>query len=125
MDPISTAGVAVKDGRYFIARRKPGTSIGESWEFPGGKTEEGETPEEGLKREYQEEFEVGITVKEQLCRGEFFNRGRRYILMAYYIEFTGGTMFLREHQETRWATLSEMKDLQFAESDRIILKALG
>lgn len=62
MQRISTAGIARRGSKYLLALRKPGTSIGESWEFPGGKARFGEPPEEALKREFFEEFQIHILV---------------------------------------------------------------
>jgi len=123
MASISTAGVARKEGKFFIAQRKPGSSIGERWEFPGGKAETGETPEAALKREYLEEFSVEIDVGELIAAGEFSNKGREYRLLAYYVDLKGEPEPV-EHQKTRWATLEELDHLDFPESDSIIVGAL-
>lgn len=123
MTLISTAGIACRAGKYFVARRKPGTSIGERWEFPGGKAEEGESPEEALKREYLEEFSVAVTVGRLITTGVFINKGREYKLLAYSVDFQGVPDPV-EHQEVRWATLQELRGLDFPESDSIIVDAL-
>ncbi len=117
---VSAAGIALKEGKVFVALRKPGTTIGESWEFPGGKAEPGETPEETLKREYIEEFSTEIEVGEKLCEGSFHNGDKRYRLVGYRIFFTGGTPVLKEHSESRWIRINELPDLSMAASDRQI-----
>ena len=73
---ISTAAIAVKGDKFLLALRNPGTSIGESWEFPGGKTEEGENPREALIRELSEELGIEITVGKRICSGAFTNNER-------------------------------------------------
>jgi len=123
VDFISTAGVAVRENKYFIARRKPGTSIGRTWEFPGGKAKEGEKPESALEREFYEELGLKITIGKFICSGEFRNKGKKYKLFAYFIDFDGNPRLL-EHDECRWASLEEMKALEFPESDKIIIKTL-
>ena len=123
MHRISTSGIARSKGRYFVALRKPGTSIGERWEFPGGKVKPGETPEQGLKREFQEEFNVPIRVGTRICEGEFTNKGTRYTLYAYAVEMEGVPEPV-EHQECRWVSPEEIRFLDFPESDKIVLKAL-
>jgi len=122
---ISTAGVAEKRGKYFIALRKPGTSIGESWEFPGGKNRSGETPEETLIREYYEEFNVRISVGERLFTGRFDNKGTVYEFVVYSIEFLTENFKLTEHQEIKWSTLEMCSNLPMAESDKSILNYLN
>jgi 8-oxo-dGTP diphosphatase len=121
---ISTAGVAQKNGRYLVALRKPGSSIGESWEFPGGKLDGGETPEEALVREFREEFSVEITVGDLVCTGTFTNRSTEYRLRAYRVRVLSEGFRLIEHQKIRWCTVNELRDLPMAASDRIILRCL-
>jgi len=118
---ISVAGVAERDGKYLVALRKPGTSIGERWEFPGGKLESGETPEDALIREYIEELGVSITVNERLCEGEFSNGQKDYHLIAYKIEITDDNFTTPEHQKIIWADLTELGRLDFPASDMIIV----
>lgn len=116
--------MAEKDGRFLIALRKPGTSIGVKWEFPGGKLEEGESPEAALIREYDEELSVGISVGEKLCEGAFSNGMKRYKLVAYRIELKSEDFSLPEHQEVKWADAGELGSLDFPSSDKIIVDYL-
>jgi 8-oxo-dGTP diphosphatase len=62
-----TAAVIFKNGKVLVAQRSPESSLPNKWEFPGGKMEENETPEDCLKREIQEELNIDIKVKEYLC----------------------------------------------------------
>jgi mutator protein MutT len=121
---ISTAGIARKGGKYLVALRKPGTSIGESWEFPGGKQRSSETPQEALKREYLEEFSVEIVVGESLYTDYFQNRNDQYRLEAYEVQLISESFVLREHQAIRWVHLKDLKHMPMAPSDRSILRFL-
>ena len=121
---ISVAGVAEKEGKFLIALRKPGTSIGECWEFPGGKTEQNESPGEAIIREYREELDVGVEVIEKLCEGEFRNGLKHYRLMAYSIRLESENFKKSEHQQVKWADISELKSLDFPDSDQIIIDYL-
>ena len=121
---VSVAGVAEKDGKYLVALRNPGTSIGIRWEFPGGKIEEGESPEDALVREYIEELNVSIRVGERLCEGSFTNGPKHYRLFAYGIELQNEDFSKKEHQQIRWVKPEEMKDMDFPESDLIIVNYL-
>ncbi len=127
VDRISTAGIARRGDTYFVALRVAGTSIGESWEFPGGKNRKDERPEETLVREFCEEFSVEISVGELVFEGYFVNKGKQYGLMAFYIEFSNNTpeLILTEHQKTAWLSVEELLELPMAESDRAILHALS
>ncbi|MDR0689872.1 MAG: (deoxy)nucleoside triphosphate pyrophosphohydrolase [Spirochaetaceae bacterium] len=114
----SVAGIALEGGKFFIARRLPGGDLGEKWEFPGGKVEAGESDEDALIREYDEEFKVAIKPGVLLGSVSFDHHGITHTLRAYRIYFSGKDFTLREHTEWRWAGLEEMEKLDFADSDR-------
>ena len=61
-----TAAMLVKDDKIIIARRGPDDKLADKWEFPGGKIEINETPEQCLKREMKEEFDIDVSVEEYL-----------------------------------------------------------
>ena len=117
---ISTAGVVEEDGKFLLALRKPGTSIGERWEFPGGKAEPGETPESALAREYREELGINVEVGPRLFEGSFKNRQQSYRLLAFSVRILGGDMVLTEHSEIRWVDVSSLPTYAMAESDNLI-----
>ncbi len=121
---ISVAGVAEKSGKVLIGLRKPGTSIGVKWEFPGGKLEAGESPEEALKREYEEELGLSVSVKDKLCEGAFSNGLKKYRLFAYSILLDNEDYTLTEHQEIKWVDISRLGSFEFPKSDRIIVDYL-
>jgi len=121
---ISTAGIILKNNKFLLALRNPGTSIGESWEFPGGKAEENETPREALIREYKEELNVEIKVGKRICGGEFTNRGREFEIFGYLVNLVSDELTLSEHSRTGWFSLKEMAGLQMAGSDKQIVENL-
>jgi mutator protein MutT len=125
---FSVAGIALKEGRFFIARRLPGGSLGGKWEFPGGKAEEGEGAEEALVREFQEEFSLPIRVGEKLGESRFRHNGIERALLAYQIYFDpddpARPPVLTDHEEWRWASMPEIEGLDFAPSDLNLLPFL-
>jgi 8-oxo-dGTP diphosphatase len=120
----SVAGIAIEKGKVFIARRKAGGDLGEKWEFPGGKVEEGEGDTDALRREYREEFGVAVETGSLLAASEFIHREHKFVLNAYRIFFTDYHFKMTEHTEWRWAALTEIESLDFAGSDRGLLPAL-
>jgi 8-oxo-dGTP diphosphatase len=122
----SVAGISLSEGRYFIAKRLPGGDMGGRWEFPGGKIEEGEDCWKTIEREYMEEF--GIKVRATLPIGEaLFKHGdSEFLLSAFWVELPPNLMNieLHEHSEWRWASLDEILELDFADSDRKLLPFL-
>ncbi|MDR2476239.1 MAG: (deoxy)nucleoside triphosphate pyrophosphohydrolase [Treponema sp.] len=120
----SVAGIAIEDGRLFIAKRKDGGDLGGKWEFPGGKVENGESGEAALRREYLEEFGVQIETGPLLACAQFTHKGFQFELRAYRIFFKGLQFCMKEHSQWRWASLGEIERLDFAGSDRSLLPAL-
>ena len=125
----SVAGIAIHEGRIFIARRVPGGSLGGKWEFPGGKAEDDESDAEALKREYLEELGVGVEVGSLLASAEFSNKGRPYSLNAYRVFFDSLDFNMTMHSEWRWVALDEIEGDDsavgdFADSDLKLLPML-
>ena len=122
---ITTAGILCNDERYFVAKREDKGSIGGLWEFPGGKNRWGESVEETLKREFQEELELDIEVGSLLHTHDFINKGTLYHQKAYLITCNGAQEpKLIVHTTYRWVTLEELQSLQFAPSDQRIIASL-
>jgi 8-oxo-dGTP diphosphatase len=119
-----TAAVIVKDGKVLIARRRRAV-MGYSWEFPGGKLEDGETLEECLKREIGEELGIVIEVGEKLCASTHALNCRTTIrLFAFMATHVSGEFRLSDHEEVRWVTPAELDAYAFPEPDRPIVAAL-
>ncbi len=123
---ITTSGIACREGTYLLALRKAGSSIGESWEFPGGKHRSStETPEETLQREFREELGVPVRVGELIMTTAFSNNGKTYRLQAYRIELEHEDFQLTEHQRTGWFAPEQILELPLAASDRAVAEYLA
>lgn len=122
---ITTAGILERDGKYFVAKRNSGGSIGGLWEFPGGKNRWGETEEETLKREYREELGLEVNVGKLVHTHDFVNKGTLYHLKAYMITADDfASLPLSVHTTFRWVDRKELAALEFAPSDRKIVETL-
>jgi mutator protein MutT len=122
---ITTAGVLIEDGKYFVAKREDSGSIGGLWEFPGGKNRWGETEEQTLQREYLEELGLAVTVGELLHTHDFVNKGTLYHLKAYRIfSEPFSSLSLSVHTACKWVDRKELASLSFAPSDRRIVDTL-
>lgn len=114
----------MKDGKFLVARRLPGGAMSEKWEFPGGKVESGESDQVALEREFSEEFSVGVRVGGPVASARFEHGGCSIELGAFEVFLDSETFVLTEHTEWKWAALSEIVELDFADSDRKLLPEL-
>jgi 8-oxo-dGTP diphosphatase len=122
---ITTAGIFRKGSLVLLAKRLPGGSMGGRWEFPGGKAEAGESPEETLKREIREEFGAEILVGAFLASTQFFHNTKEYTMMAFEAVLQTPIRELRAHEEIRWLAFEDIGCLDLADSDRRIYESLA
>jgi 8-oxo-dGTP diphosphatase len=113
---VAVVGAAiVRDGRVLAARRTAPPEAAGRWEFPGGKVEPGESPDEALVREVGEELGCTITVTGWLP-GEV-PIGERYVLTVALAELVAGEPEPREHDAVRWLGPDELHDVDWLDPD--------
>ncbi|RLB05440.1 MAG: 8-oxo-dGTP diphosphatase MutT [Deltaproteobacteria bacterium] len=117
---VVTAALIAKGGRLLVAQRESKDDWGLYWEFPGGKMEEDEGPEECIKRELQEE--LGINVEIEGIRQAVFKRykGFNILLLAYKCRIKDGIPRAVGCREVKWVKQEELKDLQMPPADEEI-----
>lgn len=116
---VVAAALVDSDGRVLIAQRPDGKQLAGQWEFPGGKVEDGETPETALIRELEEE--LGITVK-QACLAPFVFASHTYenfhlIMPLYLIRRWDGEPEAREHKALKWVRPNDMRNYEMPPAD--------
>lgn len=117
--------IFVRDGKILAAQRGPGSSMAGYWEFPGGKIEPGETPEEALARELREELKLDVEVGEFVARGIYDYSFGTVILDGYMCEIpAGATPKLTEHAQIRWLTSEQLLSVDWAPADVPIVEVL-
>jgi mutator protein MutT len=112
-----TAAIIQKNDLILTAKRKEGLHLAGYWEFPGGKLEDGEQPEECLRRELYEEF--GIESEIGACIGEsvFHYESKTIRLLGFLTTHISGEFSLTDHDEIRWLKPEELKALRWAPAD--------
>ena len=91
------------------------------WEFPGGKIEAGETPQQALVREIQEELDVEIAVGELLHTIEYDYPDFHLSMDCFWSEIKAGTLVAKEAQEMRWLSAYELNDVPWLPADRELI----
>ena len=116
MQRVGVVGAAlVSDGRVLASRRTEPPHLAGLWEFPGGKVEDGETDAEALVRELREELHVEIAVGDRL--GEDLPIGTTAVLRVYVCALLSGEPALVDHDEHRWLTPDELRDVPWIPVD--------
>ena len=119
-----TAAILVKDNRILIARRGPDDRPADKWEFPGGKIEGHETPEQCLKREMKEEFGIDVSVGEYLGSSIYHYDHMSIELLAYRTYWQGGIIYLNAHDDCKWILPGQLAGFDFAPADRVFIEKL-
>ena len=117
-----TAAILWRDDRVLLTRRAAGEKLAGKWEFPGGKLESGETPEECLRRELREE--LGIETRIRGFLGEsIYEYGHVAIrLIAYETEYLAGDFKLTVHDDMKWVAVDDLLKQDLAPADVPLVK---
>ncbi|MDV6379134.1 (deoxy)nucleoside triphosphate pyrophosphohydrolase [Sporosarcina sp. GW1-11] len=105
------------EGEILSALRSPTMTLPNYWEFPGGKIEQGETPEEALQREIQEELECVIQVREAVEDTTYEYEKVIVRLETFMAKIVEGTPIATEHAELRWIPREQLAGLDWAPAD--------
>ena len=117
------AAIIQKDGRIFATQRGYG-DWKDWWEFPGGKMEVGETPEEALKREIREELSTEILVDGLFCTVEWDYPKFHLTMHCYLCSLLTEALHLNEHEAARWLAKEELDSVQWLPADVQIIERL-
>lgn len=113
------AAVIISDGQVFATQRGYG-EWKDWWEFPGGKMEEGETPEEALKREIREELSAEISVGELLTTVEY-DYPKFHLTMHCYRCTLLSSLTLIEHEAAKWLAKAELNTVKWLPADELVI----
>ena len=120
-----TAAIIESENKILIAQRKANDNLfGGLWEFPGGKIEDGESPEECMARELKEELEIDVEVGTLITSNKHRYPNGIFELLAYRVQHICGNFVLNNHNEIKWITIDEISNFKFPPANTPIINYL-
>ena len=111
------AAIIVDDGKVFATQRGYG-EFKDGWEFPGGKIDAGETPEEALVREIKEELDTVVEVNELLDTVEYDYPNFHLSMDCFICKIKSGDLVLKEHEASAWLTKETLYSVDWLPADQ-------
>ena len=116
------------DGKIFCCQRGPGRALEGKWEFPGGKIEPNETQEQAIVREIKEELKSKIEVIKYIGVSNYdyteLEKPFSITMYAYLCKLVSGNLELTEHVSSKWCTVEEMVQMDFAFADLLLIEKI-
>lgn len=119
------AGLIKKNNKLLIARRTFPSELKGKWEFPGGKIEQNETPQEGLEREVFEELKMRVSAGEKIMSVRHEHSRGPINLQFYWAEWIEGEPVLTDHDMVAWVDIDELNQYDFAPADVVVVTKLN
>ena len=116
------AALIINQDKVFATQRGYG-EFKDGWEFPGGKIEPGETPEEALKREIKEELATEIQVEKLLTTVEYDYPTFHLSMQCFICKVERGNLTVLEHEAARWLSYDELNDVDWLPADLLVVTA--
>lgn len=116
---IQVVGAAIWNGvdHILIAERSLAEVGGQTWEFPGGKVEHGESLEQALHREIREELDIEIEILQPLGESTFQNKGKFYRLHLFLARWLNGVPRAIEHNKIQWTRTFSSAEYRWSSAD--------
>ena len=121
---IKVVAAVIRKGNYVFATQRGYGEYKDWWEFPGGKIEEGETPENALVREIKEELDSDITVGTFLTTVEHDYPSFHLSMDCYWCNVKSGKLTLLEHEAAKWLPLDDLWQVNWLPADVKVVEAI-
>lgn len=117
------AAIIIHEDKIFATQRGYG-EFKDGWEFPGGKIEPGETPQEALVREIKEELDIDIEVKNFLETVEYDYPEFHLSMECFFCTIRSGELILKEHEAAKWLTAETLESVEWLPADRGLIEGI-
>ena len=117
------AAIIVDDGKIFATQRGYG-KFKDGWEFPGGKIEQGETPQQAVMREIMEELDTEIEVGELFYTVEYDYPDFHLTMYCFFCTIISGDLVLKEHEAAKWLTKETLDSIDWLPADIELIEKL-
>ena len=125
MKTIQVVAAMIRDQDRIFATQRGYGPYKDGWEFPGGKIEPDETPEQALAREIREELDTEIMVGDKLTDVEYDYPEFHLSMGCYWCTVLSGHLTLKEHESARWLRFDELDMVDWLPADRIVVRLLS
>ena len=124
MKHIEVVAGIIKDSDKIFATQRGYGEFKDGWEFPGGKMEPGETPQQALARELKEELAIDVNVGNFLCTVDYDYPTFHLTMHCFYCSVIGGDLTLLEHEAAKWLKTTELHSVNWLPADVEVVAAL-
>lgn len=125
MKSIRVVAAVIRDGNRIFATQKGYGNYKGWWEFPGGKIEDGETPQQALKREIEEELDTEIEVGELISSVEYDYPEFHLSMDCFWCTVVSGKLTLKEAEDARWLTKEDLFSVKWLPADLEVLEIIA
>ena len=124
MKQIEVVAAIIRKGDKIFATQRGYGEWKDWWEFPGGKMEVGETPEQALVREIREELSAEVSVDEFLCTIDYDYPKFHLTMHCYLCSLIGEALHLNEHEAAKWLTTNELDRVKWLPADVMVVQTI-
>ena len=124
MKQIEVVAAIIRKGDKVFATQRGYGEFKDWWEFPGGKMEPGETPEQALVREIREELSAEISVDRFLCTVDYDYPQFGLTMHCYYCHLIDDALHLNEHEAARWLAMDELDSVSWLPADVMVVNEI-
>ncbi|WP_288681775.1 (deoxy)nucleoside triphosphate pyrophosphohydrolase [uncultured Eubacterium sp.] len=124
MKTVRVVAAVIRDNNRIFATQRGYGDLKGGWEFPGGKIEKGETPQEALKREICEELDTEIFVGELIDTIEFDYPTFHLSMDCFWCEVVKGDLVLKEHEAAKWLTKNTIDEVEWLPADVTLIDVI-